>query len=128
MTVHRVSVFLLALVLAAGQPLVCMGWMAPPDARMACCADDGTHWHGHTHEAADPDLTQAAADRCCVASDGGDSAPAPVSLTSSLTPAAVLTPLPALLLTPARPPALPASVPIPPAHVPKHLLLSVFLV
>ncbi len=73
-------------------------------------------------------LTQAEADRCCAASEHDDSAPSP-SHAFSVTLAVVLNPVPALRSEPElhvefwR-----ASVPPPSAPVPKHLLLSVFLV
>jgi hypothetical protein len=85
------------------------------------------------HESESPDEssvpTQAEADRCCAASEQDDSSPAPFSLTSLATLGSVLSPLPAFLPEPdAHARVWRASIPIPATHVPKHLLLSVFLV
>ena len=112
---QRLSAVLLALALAAGQAGVCAGWMPTADARMACCSDRV--------------LTQAEADRCCAASEQDDSAPSPTNVAFFVTPAVALGPVPALLpeFEP-HPDIWRAAVPVPATHVPKHLLLSVFLV
>jgi hypothetical protein len=125
------SVVLLTLALAVGQAEVCAGWMPTPEARMACCSDDGP-CPMHKSESQDGPttvVTQAEADRCCAASEQDDSAPSPTSpaffmtLAVALGPVAVLLPQPEAHASISR-----ASVPIPTAHVPKHVLLSVFLV
>ena len=74
-------------------------------------------------------VSQAEADRCCAASEQDDSAPSPSNLVFSVTLAVVLRPVPVLIPEPdAHVDIWRASVPIPAARVPKHLLLSVFLV
>jgi len=74
-------------------------------------------------------LTQAEADRCCAASEQDDSTPSPSSAGFFVALGIVLCPVPALISDPpAHVELWRASVPIPTAHVPKHLLLSVFLV
>jgi predicted carbohydrate-binding protein with CBM5 and CBM33 domain len=116
---RRLSVVLLTLALAAGQAGVCAGWMATPEARMACCSEDG-----QTRI-----VTQAEADRCCAASEREDSAPSPAGPGIFVTLAVALSPIPGLLPAPeAHADIWRASVPIPTGHVPKHVLLSVFLV
>jgi hypothetical protein len=74
-------------------------------------------------------LTQGEADRCCATAEQGESFPSPPSAAFFAAIGIVPGPVPALI------PDLQssvelwrASVTIPAAHVPKHLLLSVFLV
>lgn len=127
----RLSVVLLTLALAAGQAGVCAGWMATPQARMACCSDDGP-CPMHKSESEDGPtrvVSQAEADRCCAASEHEDSTPSQSNAAFFVTLAVALSPIPGLLPAPeAHADIWRASVPIPASHVPKHLLLSVFLV
>ena len=128
----RLSAVVVTLALAAGQAGVCAGWMASPEARMACCSDDGPcpmHKSDSENEESTRVVSQAEADRCCAASEQDDSAPSPSNLAFSVTLAVVISPVPVLIPEPeAHADVWRASVPIPDAHVPKHLLLSVFLV
>jgi hypothetical protein len=129
---NRLSVVFLTLALVAGQASVCAGWMSSPEARMACCADDGP-CPMHTSDSEDDEskrvVSQAEADRCCAASEQDDSAPSPTGPAFFVTLAVALSPLPALLPQPESHVSLSrASVPRPTAHVPTHVLLSVFLV
>jgi hypothetical protein len=128
---RRLSVVLLTLALAAGQAGVCAGWMATPEARMACCSEDGP-CPMHKSDSEDGQtriVTQAEADRCCAASEREDSAPSPAGPGIFVTLAVALSPIPGLLPAPeAHADIWRASVPIPTGHVPKHVLLSVFLV
>jgi hypothetical protein len=74
-------------------------------------------------------VTQADADRCCAASEQDDSAPSPSSVAFPVTLSVVLGPASVLIPEPeAHADLWRASVPVPTAHLPKHLLLSVFLV
>ena len=76
-------------------------------------------------------VTQAHADSCCAASDKDDSTPSALAFSISLSAALVAGPLPAMepVLAPLAPlDAWRAHVPLPGAQVPKHLLLSVFLI
>ena len=127
----RLSAVLLTLALAAGQAGVCAGWMATPEARMACCSDDGP-CPMHKSESEDGPtrvVTQAEADRCCAASEHEDSTPSQSNAAFFVTLAVALIPVPGLLPAPeAHAEIWRASVPIPTGHVPKHVLLSVFLV
>jgi hypothetical protein len=129
---RRLSTALLTLALAAGQAGVCAGWMPTAEARMACCSDDGPcpmHKSASRDDGSNRVVTQPEADGCCAASERDDSTPSPSGSAFFVTLAVVVGPVSALL-----PELQPhagiwrALVPIPSAHVPKHLLLSVFLV
>jgi len=128
---RRLFVALFALVLAAGPPGACLGWMATPEARMACCAGhQTTHGQRHHEHGTARDVTQAEADRCCATSDREDTAPSPVTATPVMTPGADLSAVIVVLPDPARhwtfSQGSAGTVPL--AHVARHLLLSVFLV
>jgi hypothetical protein len=129
---NRLAVVFLTFSLVAGQAGVCPGWMPTPEARMACCSEDGPcprHKSDSEDDGSNRVVSQAEADRCCAASERDDSAPSPTGLAFSVTLPLALSPVPSLLPEPE--PYLNtwrASVPIPSAHVPKHVLLSVFLV
>ena len=131
--VHRFAALALTFGLMAGNAAVCAGWMATPEARMACCADAaGCSMHnGASHRASSERLvTQAQADSCCAAAEGQNSNQSNPSFATAIT-AAVLG---VGVVLPANVPALVlsdgwrTSAPIAIASVPKHVLLSVFLV
>lgn len=130
---RRLSSLALVLALVAGNVALCAGWTASPEARMACCAE-GSQCPMHQSDASESQdahaVTQARADACCAASErhGAD----PNTPTLTLTPWAV---------PPGAPIVLPAYVPPPvladgwhvvarvsTTLIPRHLLLSVFLV
>jgi hypothetical protein len=130
---RRVSSVALTLLLLAGNIGVCAGWAPTPEARMACCSEGGDcpmhHGDGHHSQAANP-VTQTQADSCCASSErnhSNQSSPTFVVLVSS----AVLGPGVVLSVTP--PPLVLSDAwrtvsPIPSGQIPKHVLLSVFLV
>jgi hypothetical protein len=128
---RRLPTVLLTFALSASPVALCAGWMATPEARMACCSEAGAC---PMHKSDAPDhspraVTQAEADRCCAAS--GQDGPAPSSSASTLAAPAgvVLGPVPLVLPSAAaQPHVLRKLVPVTRTHVPKHLLLSVFLV
>lgn len=125
------STVLLTLALAAGQIDVCAGWMPTPEARMACCSGEGPcpMHKADSRDGSTRAVTQAEADRCCAASEHEDATPSPSTAAFSVTLTAALAPIPALLPGfDAHPHIRRASVPIPALHVPRHILLSVFLV
>jgi hypothetical protein len=128
---RRLFAALIALAVAAGSPALCAGWMPTPEARMACCADHGScpmHEPGSERVGTPHVLTQAEADDCCAASEPRESSPSPSSTAFVTAFGPVLSPVPALLAEPASLGKISrASVLIPITHVPKHLLLSVFL-
>jgi hypothetical protein len=125
------SAIFLTLALGVGQAGVCAGWMPTPEARMACCSKHGPcpmHKSDSDDGSAARVITQAEADRCCAASEPDDSAPSsssgfPVALGLEPHPVPSLLPEPQPRALCSRAPA-----PIPKAHVPRHVLLSVFLV
>ncbi len=129
---RRLSAVLLALALVAGQAGVCAGWMPTPEARMACCSENGPcpmHKSDSEDDGSKRVVSQAEADRCCAASEHEDSTPSQSNAAFFVTLAVALIPVPGLLPAPeAHAEIWRASVPIPTGHVPKHVLLSVFLV
>jgi hypothetical protein len=130
---RRISVVAIVLALAGGKAAVCAGWMPTPEARMACCAEGGGC---PMHKGDSPSaghagvLTQAQADSCCAASEREDSSQSSPSFVASITQAVLGTGTvlpsvtPPLVLSDAWRGVTPLSI----AHVPKHVLLSVFLV
>jgi hypothetical protein len=123
----------LAAGLLAGNAAVCAGWLATPEARMACCSEghECPMHKGNSHGSGSARvLTQAQADSCCASAEGQNSNKSNPSFVTAIT-AAVLG---VGIVLPANVPALVlsdgwrTSAPIPVAPVPKHVLLSVFLV
>jgi hypothetical protein len=126
----RLSALAAVLALVVGNVTLCAGWSATPEARMACCTDGDCPMHGRESHASDHAITQAQADACCALSErqpSNQSAPTFISVISSAV-------LGVGVVVPAPVPALVASdawrtvAPIPIAPVPRHVLLSVFLV
>ena len=107
----------------------CAGWQAAPEARLGCCQDGSCPMHRHENGASPAKITQAAADTCCAHSPRHESSPSAAAFATTIT-LAVLQPLPpvVLRLAPATALSAPWETSSPPARVPKHLLLSVFLV
>jgi hypothetical protein len=100
---------------------------------MACCQDEAScpMHKSESHESrSKPHVTQAQADNCCAGSERNDSATTRTSFVpSGLVVALVPATMPLVVMPKA--PALEewrAFVPLPVSPVPKHLLLSVFLV
>lgn len=130
---RRAAALVVALTLGAAGWAECAGWQATPEARMACCSDsDVCPMHGSPEPGSGSGslVTQAQADSCCAVSDADDSTPSAGAFALSLTAALVTSPLATLapVTTPALLDAWRAQVPLPGAHVPKHVLLSVFLI
>ena len=131
--IRRLSAVLLAAGLLAGNAAVCAGWLATPEARMACCADGvecPMHKGDSDRSGSERVLTQAQADSCCAAAEGQSSNQSNPSFVTAITAAVlgvgvVLPPnVPALVLSDGWRPAAPTRA----GPVPKHVLLSVFLV
>ena len=131
--IRRLSAVLLAAGLLAGNAAVCAGWLATPEARMACCSEghECPMHKGDSHRSeSERVLTQAQADSCCAAAEGQNSNQSNPSFVTAITAAVlgvgVVMPanVPALVLSDAWR----TSSPIPIGPVPKHVLLSVFLV
>jgi hypothetical protein len=131
--VKRFAALALTFGLVAGNAAICAGWMPSPEARMACCADGAEcpMHKGDSHGVGDHRVpTQSEADTCCAASERSNSSQSSPTFVSAITAtvlgagAVVPADVPALVLSDAWR----TSEPIPVAPVPKHLLLSVFLV
>ena len=131
--VQRLAALALTFALVAGNAAMCAGWKSTPEARMACCADgvECPMHKGNSHRSgSERVLTQAQADSCCASSEGKNSNQFSPTFVAAIT-AAVLG---AGTVFPANVPALVlsdgwrTSAPMPVAPVPKHVLLSVFLV
>lgn len=110
----------------------CAGWQATPEARMACCVDgDSCPMHQSAAPVSDSTavVSQAEADSCCAASDGDDSTPSSPNAAPTASMATLASPLP-LVALPTRTAfeLWRALTPLPGTQVPKHLLLSVFLI
>jgi len=129
---RRVLAFALALTLLGANGALCAGWAATPEARMACCADADCPMHRGSREASQSAhaLTQAEADACCAKSESRQAD------TSSPT-AVVALAAPVLDAGLVLPPSLPARISVDAwrrdaarvvSPVPRHILLSVFLV
>ena len=121
-----------AFVLAVAGLAPCAGWQATPEARRACCAPGGGcagHESQSNGQASGTFVSQTAADNCCATSQRSDSSPVTSSAVPAVTLAILSTPVPTL--QPERI-AYREGVPWPghrhPSPVPKHLLLSVFIV
>jgi hypothetical protein len=131
--VQRLAALALTFGLMAGNAAICAGWMPTAEARMACCADGGEcpMHKGNSHSSGSGRvLTQLQADNCCASAEGQRSNQSNPSFVTAITAAVlgvgVVLPanVPALVLSDAWR----TSAPIPIAPVPKHVLLSVFLV
>jgi hypothetical protein len=131
--VQRLSAFVLTLALIAGNAAVCAGWMPSPQARMACCAEGGAcpMHKGASHSTSSGRvITQVQADNCCASSEHKNSGqPNPTfvaAISRAILGTGVVMPasIPALVLSDGwRPDA-----PTPAGPIPRHVLLSVFLV
>jgi hypothetical protein len=117
----------------AGNVAICAGWAATPEERMACCAEGGEcpmHKRESHDSASGRVLTQIEADACCAASERENSSPSTPTFVAAMS-IAVLGPG---IVLPASVPALVLSddwrtySPLRTPPVPKHVLLSVFLV
>jgi hypothetical protein len=130
----RLVAFALAVLLSAGNGAICAGWASTPEARMACCSDEGgacpmhkgdPHGSGSAHV-----LTQAQADDCCASSERDNSSQSSPTFVAAISSAVLGTGIvlpvavPALVLTDGWRTAAPTPI----GHVPKHVLLTVFLV
>ena len=131
--VRRLAALALTFGLMAGNAAICAGWMPSPEARMACCAEGAEcpmHKGDSDRSGSQRMLTQVQADSCCASAEGQRSNQSNPSFVTAITAVvlgvAVVLPanVPALVLSDAWR----TSAPIPIGPVPKHVLLSVFLV
>jgi hypothetical protein len=123
----------LCLGLIVGNAAICAGWAATPEERMDCCAEDADcpmHMGGSHDSGSGRTPTQAEADACCAASERDNSSRSSPTFVAAIS-VAVLGPG---VVLPASVPALVLTdywrtfVPIPSPPIPRHVLLTVFLV
>jgi hypothetical protein len=108
----------------------CAGWQGTAEARMECCAqEEQCSMHTGTDASVSHTLTQKQADSCCALSERAPSTPSSSSQIAPVTLALVSTPVAVVLpdFEPLRNGSQ-SFVPIAPRPVPRHILLSVFLV
>jgi hypothetical protein len=131
--VRRLATVVLLMAMVVANVGVCPGWAATPEARMSCCAENGMcpmRQGGSDAAKSGRVLTQADADSCCASSEREESTtPDPgnvVTISHAVLGDAVVIPtrIPALVLSDRWR----TVIPIPIAPVPRHVLLSVFLV
>ena len=128
--IRRIAALALITFLSGGGSGLCAGWEGTAEARMACCTEGGTcPMHTSSADGMTEVVTQAEADSCCASSEGDDATPSSpafvlaVALTPSLGPLAMEPPPGLLHLNAWR-----TSVRPPGSHVPRHVLLAVFLI
>lgn len=127
----RVVSVIVALALTGGGVRLCAGWEATPDARMACCTKHSAcAMRRRAHDSKTTRVTQTQADACCAAADRPESTPSPAAIVVHpplVAVAALFVALPAAPV-PAYAWGSGTSPPIVRSEVPRHLLLSVFLI
>ena len=128
---RRIGAIALVLFMSGGDAALCAGWEVTAEARMACCVSGACPMHQsdqHGSDSADT-VSQAEADSCCVASESAGPTPTSPAF-AMVVPSAIpvqqlfadVSPL-ILMADAAREP-----IPLSGSLVPKHLLLSVFLI
>lgn len=130
---RRLAALILTALVALGNAAICAGWAPTAEARMACCTGDHPcpmHQGRGDESSMTVTLTQAQADTCCASSEqkqsgqSNEAFAAPVS--SAVLGAGIVVPPtpPRLVLTDDWRTSIPSRSP----PVPKHVLLSVFLI
>lgn len=126
-----IAVSALIVFLSAGNTGLCAGWEATAEARMECCVEGSCPMHSSSEHGSDSTraITQVDADRCCAASESPNPTPTSPIFALALPPATLVQQLFAVA-APFAPAFDAAREPVPLASipVPKHLLLSVFLI
>jgi hypothetical protein len=132
----RLSALALVAALVVSPVVLCAGWSATPEARMACCnadescpmndADADAHAGSHPVHPP-PAASQSAADACCAASER-QSTTSPMAAALGVPLADVHHPVSSVIPALPTPPAAPEmrAAGLAPT-IPKHLLLGVFL-
>jgi hypothetical protein len=130
--VNRLSALVLTLALTGGHAALCAGWAATPEARMACCADNDCPMHkgGSEKSSSQRVVTQAQADACCAVSERSQSESTNPTVVAVISAAVLGT---GVVLPISTPPLVltdgwRTDAPVPSPPVPRHVLLSVFLV
>jgi hypothetical protein len=129
LVLRRVVSLVCVLAFAQNAWAQCAGWQATPEARLQCCQSGTCPLHHPEENASRTQLTQGAADDCCAQSQRHESSPSGTAFASTMT-LGVLQFVPPVVpsLAPAAALSAPWETASPPAHVPRHVLLSVFLV
>ena len=129
LVLRRLAAVICLLAFAESAWAQCAGWQTTAEARRACCESGACPLHHRENNAPGARVTQGAADDCCAQSGRHESSPSGTVIASTMT-LAVVQSAPALVLSlaPTIPLSAPWETPSPPAHVPRHVLLSVFLV
>ena len=125
----RVTTLLCVAAILHGATALCLGWQAAPEARRECCERHGCASGADGALTGAP--TQAGADACCAAAQPPASKPSQRDAASLVRTLAAATPIlaSAAFMLPLSPAILPqVSDTSPPLTVPRHVLLSVFLV
>ena len=126
----RLAAVVVLIVLATSAWAQCAGWQSSAEARMECCAqEEQCPMHAGTDASVSHTLTQQQADTCCALSERAPSTPSSSSQIAPVTLALVSTPVAVVLpdFEPLRN-GWQSFVPIAASSVPRHILLSVFLV
>lgn len=125
--IRRLAAIAAIVSISAGSFGVCAGWHASAEARMACCVSGNScpmHQSDSELGGTIVELTQADADRCCAAGEGGGAGSVAASVAAPAGPVShpvVIFEPPVVALDRAHTIALLES-----RHVPTHVLLSVF--
>jgi hypothetical protein len=129
--IHRIAALALLLPLLASNAALCAGWMPTPEARLACCSESGAcpmHKSDVPHAESSRVLTQAQADTCCAASNR-DSSQSSGTFVGTITRAVLGTATVHLFVASDqhRRAEWRTAVPASTAPIPRHVLLSVYL-
>ena len=124
---RRTTALIVVLSLGAAGWAECAGWQTTAAARIACCSGSGDC---PMHRGAETIVTQAQADSCCAASNSNPSKPSDEAFSLPLSAALVASTFSTLasIMAPASRDAWRTHVPLPVGQVPRHVLLSVFLI
>jgi hypothetical protein len=129
---HRALAAALGLILLGGNAVVCTGWAATPEARMACCSDGECPMHmGESSTSGSEGVrTQSQADACCAVSESTQSSRPSPTFMAAISSAELESRVAVLNSSPrfAANDGWRTTAPIALAPVPRHVLLSVFLV
>jgi len=130
---RQLNVLALTVAMLASNGWICAGWAATPEARMACCEDEDTCPMHEGDAAGSGDahaVTQVQADSCCATSEQKNSSQSSPTSVATISSAVLGTGVVLPVSAPARvlSDAWRTVVPIPIGPVPRHVLLSVFLV
>ena len=131
---RRTAALVVVVALGAAGWAECASWQTTPAARIACCSGSGDcpmHRSTQPGAGAETVVTQAQADSCCAASDKNPSTPSDEAFSLPLSAALVastFSTLASIMAPPASRDAWRTHVPLPVGQVPRHVLLSVFLI